>query len=87
LSRPSSASYLPSPGRELPTTAIELGKFFNVEKSVVYDQTQKKVVPSQELENSVKNFQYKKKLQISGKIDVPTLEAASGTSTAELLKK
>jgi hypothetical protein len=64
---------------------IQISKFLDVEKPLVYDQSQKQLVTTAELDDCVRKYQVKKGLKPTGNLDDATLTKAAGTTAEQLL--
>jgi len=53
------------------------GKYFDTDESMVYDPYQEKYVMSPSLKNSTKQFQMRNNINVTGKLDYPTLSEAA----------
>jgi hypothetical protein len=64
---------------------IQASKFLDVEKPLVYDQSQKQVVTTAQFDDCVRRYQVKEGLKPTGNLDYATLTKAAGTTAEQLL--
>ncbi len=64
---------------------IQASKFLDVEKPLVYDQSQKQVVTTAQFNDCVRSYQVKEALKPTGNLEYATLTIAAGTTAEQLL--